>query len=436
MDANTGVNNSSKKGSGAYKRSVVYVILGLIVSIVMIVAFSNGITTISANMAYEVAMTVKKNMLQETVDNMTVFLDEYRQNYMDQYPDATPEEVEQAMYETVRGWIYTQQFKDGSYMWVNKILNYDGGDDYAIRLIHPNLTETEGSYLTTNEVNPMGNKPYEEELNGVKKNGFVFLTYKFKKLDSDEVSEKVTYSKLYKELDWILCMGVNLDDLEHYEEQARSSIRLYKTIVLIIMAITWLLLLFVVTILYRDARLTVYEVKNQELRNKLNWDNLTGANSREYGEKQLVKEMTAFRSGKENTLVMMMDVDHFKTINDTYGHEKGDEVLKTVVSAVRGCIRPSDILIRWGGDEFLAIFQTIPLEFQAEVADKILNAVHTVSIPGLKDEDKVSVSMGFSYFEESDFDEKTVLSRADAALYLAKAAGRNNWKIINRQDQA
>ena len=100
--------------------------------------------------------------------------------------------------------IRRQKFDNDAYIWVNEIINYEGGDNYAIRRVHPNLPETEGSFLSTSATDIKGNMPYLEELEGINKDGELFFTYFFKKLNSDEVAEKITYAKLYKDFDWII----------------------------------------------------------------------------------------------------------------------------------------------------------------------------------------------------------------------------------------
>ena len=125
----------------------------------------------------------------------------------------------------------------------------------------------------------------------------------------------------------------------------------------------------------------------------------------------------------------MFDIDHFKTFNDNYGHDLGDKVLKKFVEAVKSAIRKDDYVIRWGGDEFIVILNNVAPKYQPEVADKIINAVRAIQIPELEGRRKVTSSMGFAYFDPSDEDAKSALARADEALYRAKEAGRNNWKI-------
>jgi len=99
---------------------------------------------------------------------------------------------------------------------VNEVLNYEGGDDYAIRRIHPNLRDTVGTKLSTNMTDVKGTTPYKTELEGVKQHGELFFTYYFKKMGSETISEKLTYAKLYKDFDWIVAMGIHLDDMNGY----------------------------------------------------------------------------------------------------------------------------------------------------------------------------------------------------------------------------
>ena len=117
--------------------------------------------------------------------------------------------------------IHADRFSDGQYMWVNQIIDYRGGDRYAIRLIHPNLRRTEGAYLSTKTKDVMGNTPYADELRIIKKSGGGFHRYYFKNLDNNEVTEKVAYSRLYRPYNWVISAGENLDGIRSYERQQK-----------------------------------------------------------------------------------------------------------------------------------------------------------------------------------------------------------------------
>ena len=414
--------------SNGFLRALLFDILGLLVSVLMIYVTSRAVTGISAAMAYDATMSVKKNLLYENVNNMIIYLDNEKDAYVKEHPDASEEEIESSLQQIVRNRIYTEEHLDGAYMWIQKVLDYNGGDNYAIRLIHPNLPDTEGCYLSTEEVNQMGMKAYEIELEGIKADGEIYQNYAFKKLESDEVSEKVTYAKLYKPFDWIICMGVNLDDIDHYRLQAQARIHSYQTIIMSTVISIWLILLFIIFFIFRRTQIGTYEKKNKELESKLNVDVLTGASSRSYGERLLASEFKEFQSGKRDTLLLMMDIDYYKQFNDNYGHEVGDKVLKAFVTAIRESVRITDSVIRWGGDEFIVVLQKVSPDMMQAMADKILDAIRSITLEEMPASQKITSSVGMTYFDIADTDYKDIISRADAALYKAKEAGRNNWK--------
>jgi signal transduction histidine kinase len=137
------------------------------------------------------------------------------------------------------------------YIWVTNIVNYEGGDNYAIRLVHPNLPDTEGDWLSTKTEDFQGDQPYKTELEGVKENGHIFFDYYFKKMDSAKISYKMSYSKLYTPFDWIIGTGIYIDDVDQLiaEETARmrSTYETQKTrsITITVLAVLGSLLIMV-----------------------------------------------------------------------------------------------------------------------------------------------------------------------------------------------
>ena len=128
--------------------------------------------------------------------------------------EASSGEIEEKAKERIRNLIRNIKLIDNGYIWVNHILDYNGGDGYAVRAVHPNLPDTEGMALSTNMTDIKGNRPYEAELEGVKKDGELFFEYYFKKPDSDEIAHKMSFAKLYKPYDWVVATGVYLDDVD------------------------------------------------------------------------------------------------------------------------------------------------------------------------------------------------------------------------------
>lgn len=139
------------------------------------------------------------------------------------------------------------------YIWVNEILDYDGGEDYAFRRVHPNIPESEGMLLSTNLTDIDGNLPYLIELEGVKANGSLFFSYWFKKKGSTINSEKITYARLLKEFDWIIATGVYYDDMDLLvaerkavlTEDMQKSIRIVFLFCLLFSVIAILIAIFI-----------------------------------------------------------------------------------------------------------------------------------------------------------------------------------------------
>lgn len=336
------------------------------------------------------------------------------------------ESVKQEVAEMLRG----RKCSNDSYIWINEVINYEGGKNYAIRRVHPNLVETEGIYLSTDAQDIKGNLPYLIELEGVKEKGEIFYYYYFKELNSLIVSEKISYAKLYKDYNWIIGMGVHLNDIIENTEQINNEIdNLSSEHFIRLLKLLFTILLFGFTILYFINKLGWYS-STRFLVNELNLDTLTKAFSRRYGEMKLKKFFKEYKLSKDTPAIMMFDVDDFKSINDKYGHKAGDLVLEEIVYKINYVIRSYDMLVRWGGDEFLGIFPGLKKDYLMSFGNKILTEVSSLQIPFEDELIKVTVSIGFSSFEETDIDYSAAIKRADDALYRSKAQGRNKVNII------
>ena len=156
-------------------------------------------------------------------------------------------------------------------------------------------------------------------------------------------------------------------------------------------------------------------------------DALTGLANRRQFELALSREVDRVARSGEPALVLMIDIDHFKHVNDDHGHPAGDLVLKGVAQALQECIRPMDTLARFGGEEFAMILPNCPPIFGLTVAERVRARVqgHAVSIgPGAPV--TVSVSIGGAFAPQWVRSSPTLwVERADQQLYRAKAEGRN-----------
>ncbi len=158
------------------------------------------------------------------------------------------------------------------------------------------------------------------------------------------------------------------------------------------------------------------------------YDSLTGLANRHRIEEELERALIASRRREQKIAVMFIDLDRFKDINDTLGHEAGDYLLKQVAARVRSEVRESDAVARLGGDEFVVVLNDIArAEDAANVARKILKTLSAPVEFGDANEIIVSASIGISVSPEDGSDVKTLLRHADAALYHAKEDGKGDY---------
>jgi diguanylate cyclase (GGDEF)-like protein/hemerythrin-like metal-binding protein/PAS domain S-box-containing protein len=150
-------------------------------------------------------------------------------------------------------------------------------------------------------------------------------------------------------------------------------------------------------------------------------DPLTGTMNRTRIEERASFElMRSDRYGDKLSLVMI-DLDNFKVVNDTYGHRAGDRVLRGFCDIARNCLRATDVLGRWGGEEFVALLPETSLKGAQLLADRLRTTLEALRFDS---EIKVTASLGVAGYREGD-ELATLMGRADAALYRAKQAGRN-----------
>ena len=152
-------------------------------------------------------------------------------------------------------------------------------------------------------------------------------------------------------------------------------------------------------------------------------DGLTGIYNYRHFQETLSAEVSRAGRYGETFCLLMMDLDHFKLVNDTIGHQKGDDVLRAVSGVLRSCSRESDYLARYGGEEFVMILPSTALGEAKTLAERIRAAVADLAVDHA--DLKVTMSIGVASFPESAADSDGVLGAADAALLHAKAHGRN-----------
>jgi diguanylate cyclase (GGDEF)-like protein len=160
-------------------------------------------------------------------------------------------------------------------------------------------------------------------------------------------------------------------------------------------------------------------------------DGLTGLGNRHWMKDMFDREVTRARTSGHSLCLMMIDIDHFKTFNDQYGHIAGDRVLVAVSEALRGYLRPTDLIARFGGDEFAVLLPGIELGQAQQTAERLRQHVASLSPASLST--AITISIGVSTNRVED-DVATLVSRADGAMYDAKDQGRNCVAVHDASD--
>ncbi|MBN1454098.1 MAG: diguanylate cyclase [Anaerolineales bacterium] len=162
------------------------------------------------------------------------------------------------------------------------------------------------------------------------------------------------------------------------------------------------------------------QVREQAIR-----DALTGLYNRHHLSEVLDIEFSYAKRKKHSIAFMLMDLDHFKNINDVYGHQAGDQALKAATTVIREQIRRSDVAFRYGGEEFLVILPEITLEDGVYRAEQLCQDINALEIPFEGEMIHINASIGVAFYPQHGNTDDEILSRVDKALYQAKATGRN-----------
>ncbi len=174
-------------------------------------------------------------------------------------------------------------------------------------------------------------------------------------------------------------------------------------------------------------------IANEKLKQFANIDSLTEVYNRRYFDDLLSKEWYRLRREKQPLSVIMIDIDCFKEYNDTYGHLRGDEVLRAIALAVKSSLkRPSDFIARYGGEEFVVVLPNTNLEGCVIICEYIVQKIRELAIPhkGSITSKYVTVSMGVcSLIPSEDLDPYILVNQSDNALYRAKEEGRNCFRL-------
>ena len=158
-------------------------------------------------------------------------------------------------------------------------------------------------------------------------------------------------------------------------------------------------------------------------------DSLTYLANRRQIVNHLQKEVHRAERYKTSLSISMIDIDHFKNINDTYGHAVGDQVLFQLANMLHEGIRESDMVGRYGGEEFLIVLPNTKLQKAAELAARLCKSIREAEID-VGNKIHLTVSIGVAEYRHNTENWQKFLNRADKALYAAKNAGRDRWAVF------
>jgi len=179
-----------------------------------------------------------------------------------------------------------------------------------------------------------------------------------------------------------------------------------------------------------EAALAAAKVEMEDLNQRLAilsvTDSLTGAFNRRHLDATLAATCLDAERHGDLTAVLLIDIDHFKDINDKYGHRRGDEILKAVTNRLASTLRAGDTLARWGGEEFVILLPRTSQHGAAVLAERVRSIVAGEPFADQGDTIPVTVSVGMAVSKTCD--PEHLMSRADWALYQAKNGGRNRVK--------
>ncbi len=181
-----------------------------------------------------------------------------------------------------------------------------------------------------------------------------------------------------------------------------------------------------------DMALGLYDLYHAAIGEAMT-DRLTGVGSRTYFDQRLSEQLDHARRYRHPLTLVMVDVDHFKSINDTYGHPAGDQVLAGIGMLLRGSVRLSDVAARYGGEEFALILPFTDAEGAWILADRLRQAIQEWTVILSEGNVHVTASLGIAELSEG-MDVKGLVAAADRALYQAKHGGRNQVRMAGRAE--
>ncbi|MDP3466209.1 MAG: diguanylate cyclase [Sulfuricurvum sp.] len=286
------------------------------------------------------------------------------------------------------------------YFWINDI--------EGILLMHPYNPELVGKSVL--DMRDIDGKYFFKDFIATAKAGGGWVDYYWSKPSEEKTYRKLSHVTLFKPWNWVLGTGIYLDDME-----AEIQNIVYRAIAIV--AVLFIILILV-SILMSNHFL-------KQLSNLATHDPLTSLLTRRFlCEKMPILISNHDRSIQAYLAVIFLDIDHFKNVNDTYGHAYGDKVLSQVGKAILKSVRTGDIGVRYGGEEFVIAMSCNDKDEAIQVAERIRAEAHAIEFQKGRKKFSVTLSAGIAYRQENEPFEN-LIKRADEKLYKAKEEGRD-----------
>ena len=352
-------------------------------------------------------------------------------------------------------WLKHYEYKDGNYIFIY--------DNTGALIMHPILPDIVGRNLA-DLTDSTGYKFGQEYLKTIGNSSGVYVSYKWHDPETDTEALKIGYALSYNNWNWNVGTGLYMNSLEDMVVQRQNNLKdRLKTVTLRTIATVGFLILgsFILTFFFarftvslfslynqhireasdklKDLNLSLegkvkdktfeLEKKNKELEQIATVDSLTNIYNRRYFDFIFNKEWARHMRNKREISLIICDIDFFKQYNDTYGHQKGDESLNTVGSIIKkACKRPTDIPVRYGGEEFALILPQTDFYGAVKIAKDVQFELSNCNIKHKSSSvsEKLTLSFGVSsVIPLKGREYSSLIKNADEALYRAKASGRN-----------
>ncbi|NDV91484.1 diguanylate cyclase [Alteromonas sp. 345S023] len=173
---------------------------------------------------------------------------------------------------------------------------------------------------------------------------------------------------------------------------------------------------------------------NDELKTASRVDGLTGLFNRRYWQERFEQAFKLAKRQDTPSTAMMVDIDHFKKVNDTYGHQAGDKVIQALAALIKRCVRETDLAGRYGGEEFAIILTDSPVSCATTVAQRIRRLAEATPVEHEGQTIRFTISLGLAEFSHDAKSPLAWLEQADKALYDSKQGGRNRYSIYTSSE--